>query len=134
LINSASFSIACGRLNASVMVNLQNMGCNSPYKASHCAIAFVRNESSGMTAAQADCTKGVGRRRIRAAKPVDNLRKWKEVCMVSPVPGNPSDNEQTGTAASPSNLRKSARYTGQTLRTYSFEVIAFLLGIALAFM
>jgi hypothetical protein len=54
--------------------------------------------------------------------------------MVSPVPGNPSDNEQTGTAASPSNLRKSARYTGQTLRTYSFEVIAFLLGIALAFM
>ena len=54
--------------------------------------------------------------------------------MVSPVPGNPSMNEQTAVPEQAFGFQASARTAGRNLRNVGFQLIALLLGIALAFL
>lgn len=54
--------------------------------------------------------------------------------MVSHLPRSPSAREPNVLPEPVPGVLLSLRSTGQTLRVFGFQVIAFLLGIALAFM
>lgn len=54
--------------------------------------------------------------------------------MFSRLPHNPSASEPNDLPDPMPGVMLSIRSTGQTLRVFGFHVVAFLLGIALAFM
>jgi hypothetical protein len=65
---------------------------------------------------------------------VDNLLKQKEICMLAATPVNPPDQMQPTSTGLPAESPRGARITSHFLRTFSFHLLAVILGIALALM
>ena len=66
-----------------------------------------------------------------SAESVDNLKNGKRFCLVPPVPANPQIEHSK---ESPADLLGGVKATSRFLRTFGFQLLAVLLGIALAFM